>query len=76
LPDGQTAEELPATVKLQSPYGDYETTCTTEQQTVVLRRRLSLNKIEVPVADYEKLKKFLADIARADRSSVLLKSSL
>ena len=76
LPDGQTVEELPATVKLQTPYGDYETTCITEQQTVVLRRRLSLNKIEVPVADYEKLKKFLADIARADRSSVLLKSHL
>ena len=37
------------------------------------RFKITLNKVEVPVADYAKLKKFFTDLARADRSSVLLK---
>ena len=73
LPSDQTAEEMPASTKLESPYGKYELTCAVEQNTVVLHRTITFNKVEVPVSDYEKLKKYLSDIARADRSSVLLK---
>jgi hypothetical protein len=73
LPVGLVAEELPAASKLESPYGKYEQTCAVEQGAVVLRRTITFNKVEVPVADYDKLKKYLSDLARADRSSVLLK---
>lgn len=73
LPPDQAVEELPASTKLDSPYGNYALTSSVEQGTVVLRRTITFNKVTVPVDDYEKLKKFLSDIARADRSSVLLK---
>jgi len=73
LPPALVVEELPASSKLESPYGKYELSCAVEQGAVVLRRTITFNKVEVPVADYDKLKKYLSDLARADRSSVLLK---
>jgi hypothetical protein len=73
LPEGQVIEELPRNTRLESPYGTYALTCSTEAGVLTLHRTITLNKVEVPVADYAKLKKFFTDLARADRSSVLLK---
>jgi hypothetical protein len=73
IPTDQTVEEQPQPVTLESPYGSYTLTCSTEAGVLTLHRTITLNKVEVPVADYPKLKKFFTDLARADRSSVLLK---
>ncbi|MDD2764888.1 MAG: hypothetical protein PHE83_13045 [Opitutaceae bacterium] len=39
-----------------------------------MRRKVTINKMEIPAADYVELKKFLSEIARADRCSLILAS--
>lgn len=41
---------------------------------IVMRRKVTINKMEIPAADYVELKKFLSEIARADRCSLILAS--
>ena len=72
LPEGYDVAEVPAKVALQSEYGRLAISYEVEAGTVRMKRDFALQGQVVPVADYPKLKKFLADAARADRSSVLL----
>ena len=73
LPQGYAVAEVPAPVKLESEYGSLAISYEAGPGTVRMKRNFVLPRQIVPVADYAKLKKFLSDIARADRSSVLLK---
>lgn len=74
LPAGYEVAEVPAKATLQSEYGSLAISYETEAGAVRMRREFVLQRQVVPVADYPKLKKFLADAAaRADRSSVLLR---
>jgi hypothetical protein len=74
IPAGCQVDELPPNAAIESPFGRYQITAETVGDTVVAHRTVSLNRMEVPVADYAKLKAFLSRIAKADSCSVILKS--
>lgn len=73
IPEGFKIDELPAQTSLDSPYGICRMTYAVTGETLVLKRAVVLNQMIVPVQDYAKLRQFLSDLAKADRTSVLLK---
>ena len=75
LPEGVVSEELPAALSLSSEFGSYERKILVDGNKVRLTRHAELKPQTVPAADYSKLRKFLADFAKADRISVLLRKS-
>ena len=73
LPDGYALEEIPASTSLDSAYGRYENVVKVDGQKITLVRHLELKSLIVPAAEYAKLKKFLSDIGKADRTAILLR---
>ncbi len=73
LPEGYAVEEMPKAVQLQTPYGTYSSAYDFAERTVVVQRTLRLEDRTVPVAEYAALRKFLGDVAKADRSSLVLR---
>ncbi|HVU16455.1 MAG TPA: transglutaminase domain-containing protein [Candidatus Didemnitutus sp.] len=65
-------DEVPAKVALNTPFGTYEVTYALVEGNLVVDRTIAIAKQQVAVADYARLRKFLSDVARADRNSVLL----
>ena len=59
LPPGFTVDEAPEALKLDTPFGVFEGTCVTKGNQLISRRRLELRHLEVPAADYPKLREFL-----------------
>jgi hypothetical protein len=68
-----TVDELPGKTSLNTAYGSYEISFALAQGSVVMSRTVLLNRLEVPATDYANLRKFFIDMARADRTSILLK---
>ena len=75
LPEGLQPEELPAPALLSSPYGKYQREFKVVGRSIKMVRRLQLNQQMVPVSQYEALRKFLSDLGKADRASILLRSN-
>jgi len=75
LPPGYVIEEMPAKTELSSIYGRYESSYEKTEGSVIARRSLQLEDRIVPVAEYAALKKFLGDVAKADRSSVVVRQT-
>lgn len=74
LPPRIAAEELPAPAHLQSRFGTYERKVVVEGGKLMFQRRLEVLPQEVAVSDYASLRSFFADVARADRTAVLLRA--
>ncbi len=74
LPPRITAEELPAPAHLQSRFGTYERKVAIEDGKLMFRRRLEVVPQEVAISDYASLRSFFAEVARADRTAVLLRA--
>lgn len=75
LPAELAVEEVPSSTSLVSEYGRYDLSVSVADTTITLKRRVELNAQVVPPADYAKLKKFLSDLGKADRTSLLLRTS-
>jgi hypothetical protein len=73
VPEGLVVEELPRPASVHDKFGSLTLTFEHKDSVVTLRRHLVLNRTLVPVDEYPVLKKFMADLARSDRSSVLLR---
>lgn len=73
LPPELIAEELPAPVKLDSPYGRYKRVFSLEGDKIVSIRQLELKPQTVPVAEYAAVSKFLSAIGRSDHASIILR---
>ena len=75
LPAGYVVDEIPARAEVQSPYGS----CTVEYAATAdglkLTRHVVLVRQQVPAADYAAVRKFFADLARADRGAVMLRKA-
>jgi hypothetical protein len=66
-------EELPVAVTLQSAFGSYNRVFTFDGLAVTCVRRVELKQGVVPITEYDPLKKFLSDVGKADRASMLLR---
>ncbi|MFT3867704.1 MAG: DUF3857 domain-containing protein [Nibricoccus sp.] len=73
IPPGLKVEDLPEKATIESAFGSYSLTLKAVDDTVVLNRRLTLSRMDLPVEDYAKIRQFLNDVARADRCSIILK---
>lgn len=73
VPEGLVIEELPRPASVKDKYGSLTLSFEQKDSVVTLRRRLVLNRTLVPVNEFLVLRKFMADLARSDRSSVLLR---
>ncbi|HEU5078650.1 MAG TPA: DUF3857 domain-containing protein [Opitutaceae bacterium] len=75
LPPGMSVDDLPGKSAKKTSYGSYERFCEQRENVVVLKRRADLVGGRVDVAEYPALRQFLADSAKAERATVLLKVS-
>jgi len=75
LPANYTSDELPAPVSLQSEYGSFKSQVELKDHLLVYSRRLEIKRQTVPASDYAKVRKFFADLAKADRAAVMLKTA-
>lgn len=73
LPEGFGVEEAPTALEFSSEYGRYLRTVENTEGKITMRRQITLHPQLIPVADYAKVKKFLADVTKADRAALMLK---
>jgi hypothetical protein len=73
LSAGIVVDELPEHTELKSKYGSYESSYTVANGAIVVRRTLKLEGMTVPATEYAALRKFFADVAKADHASVVLR---
>ena len=73
IPVGYTVDELPAKTGWETAYGSCHVSYATTDGVLTLKRVIVLNQMIIPVEDYAKLRQFLSDVTKADRTSLLLK---
>jgi hypothetical protein len=73
LPPGFTVDELPPKTALAGPYGSYENSFVVAGPLLTRHRTLRFASEIVPASAYAGLQKFLADVAKIDRTAVILK---
>jgi hypothetical protein len=66
------AVEMPAERRLASEYGEYNGRYEREGTRVVYRRVLRLNPVRVAPAQYPAFRQFLLDVAKAERTAVIV----
>jgi hypothetical protein len=76
LPTNFKIEELPAKVTVDSAYGTYERSYSMKDDRLVSERLVKLRRVVVPPTDYPAFRKFLSDLAKADRSAVVLRRGI
>jgi hypothetical protein len=72
LPARGEVTELPAAKSLRSEFGEYADSYTMETDTLVYRRTLTLRGGTIPAEAYPALSAFLADVAKAEATSVVI----
>lgn len=73
LPAGVEVEELPQPTEIDSVYGYYSCQFERVADGIAARTTLLLSYRVVPAAEYSALRKFLGDVAKADRAAVVLR---
>jgi hypothetical protein len=66
-------DELPPKTSLAGRYGSYESSFEWNGRSVIRHRRLTLAPGIVPVGAYADFQGFLSDVAKADRTAVVLR---
>ncbi len=68
---GDGKMELPADRRIDSAYGEYGGYYFREGSRVVYRRLLRLNPVRVSPAEYPAFRRFLQEVAKAERTAVI-----
>jgi uncharacterized lipoprotein YehR (DUF1307 family) len=72
FPEGYTAENIPADVRLNTPYGSYEQHIDQLENGIVVQRRIRIEQVQAPAAEYQNLRRFYLDCAKADAAQMVL----
>lgn len=72
LPDGYAVKYLPAAIRVQSPYVEYETIYDIQDGKIRISRKLAFPRRIIPVADYEAYKRDLQKIAYSSKDRIFL----
>jgi hypothetical protein len=72
LPDSYTLESLPPTVIIDNKYGYYEISLHQQENTLIYKRKLSLNNGLYPKEEYAAYREFRKKIARNDALKLIL----
>ncbi len=73
LPSGYPVDELPAPVRLESPFAAYRCSMEVKDNVLKYTRWFELRQVWVPAEEAGELRKFLQQVAAADRAAVVLK---
>lgn len=73
LPAGYAIEELPRTAQLETSFGRYVLTAREEGGKIMFERSLVLQSVEVPAADYEKVRAFFEKVHQSEQSPIVLR---
>lgn len=74
LPEGIYPEFLPEPAKVKSRFGEYESTFTVDQGSLLYIRRVRMNKGEYPAETYKELTEFYRNINKADNTKLVFMS--
>lgn len=74
LPEGIYPEFLPEPTKVKSRFGEYESTFTVDQGSLLYIRRVRMNKGEYPAETYKELTEFYRNINKADNTKLVFMS--
>ncbi|MGS2763583.1 DUF3857 domain-containing protein [Sinomicrobium sp. M5D2P9] len=73
LPEGYEVEAIPGKVSLQNHFGEYSMEVEqTDDDTLLYKRKLTIRKGAYPKEEYDAYRDFRKEVARADRSKVVL----
>jgi hypothetical protein len=72
LPAEFAVDELPDPVKLDAPFGSYQTTYEVKDGQLIFKRALSLKSSTIPANEYQKVRSFYEKIRAAEQSPVVL----
>lgn len=72
LPAGFEVDELPDPVKMEAPFGSYETAYQVKDGQLHFTRKMVVRASTVPVADYTKVRSFFERIRAAEQAPVVL----
>jgi len=72
LPTGFAVDEVPDAVKLETPFGSYNTSYEVKNGELIFKRQLSQKASTIAAADYESVKKFFESIRAAENAPVVL----
>jgi hypothetical protein len=75
LPANVSVDELPEPVKLDCGYVSYESSVEMKGPVMVYTRAYMVNKVNVPLDDMPKVKKFFREVLADEQSSAVLKKS-
>jgi transglutaminase-like putative cysteine protease len=72
LPTGFAVDEIPDAVKLETPFGSYNTSYEVKNGELIFKRQLSQKASTIAAADYQSVKKFFESIRAAENAPVVL----
>lgn len=73
LPPDCVVDELLAPVAFETEFGSYRATSRAEDGKVFFERSLVLKTVEVPAADYDKVRTFFDRVTRSEQSPIVLR---
>src|SRR5437763_2022887 len=72
LPAGFEVDEMPDAVKMEAPFGSYETVYQVKDGQLVFTRKLVVRAATIPVEEYAKVRSFFERIRAAEAAPVVL----
>ncbi|MBZ5856487.1 DUF3857 domain-containing transglutaminase family protein [Flavihumibacter profundi] len=72
IPEGYITESLPKPLDIQTPFGQYKSSCSVQGDKLYFSRSLALNKGKFAAADYNNLLNFYEQVFKADRAKAVL----
>jgi hypothetical protein len=72
LPEGFVVDEMPNAAKMDTSFGSYSTSYEVKDGILQFTRTLVVRNATIPVADYEKVKRFFSIIYAAEQEPVVL----
>jgi hypothetical protein len=73
LPEGYAVEELPRAALLETDFGRYQMQARQDAGKIVFERSLVMQSVEVPAADYEKVRAFFEKVHQSEQSPIVLR---
>jgi hypothetical protein len=71
-PDGFAIEALPDEMNVVSSFGNFSLKVIKQDQGILYIRSLEIKDYQVPAENYNEYREFFAEVAKADRSQVVL----
>lgn len=73
--EGFEVLHLPGAVRLEEPFGLFESSCIMEQNKIVYKRKFVRKELSIPIEHYDRLQGFYDAVSEADNQRIILKKT-